>query len=67
MCGVICLMVTRLFPPILSAIMLDEAHERTLYTDIAIGLLKKVMTPLPDVFAYMFLFCCLIRKVIVVI
>lgn len=23
--------------------MLDEAHERTLYTDIAIGLLKKVM------------------------
>lgn len=22
--------------------MLDEAHERTLYTDIAIGLLKKV-------------------------
>lgn len=24
--------------------MLDEAHERTLYTDIAIGLLKKVMS-----------------------
>lgn len=23
--------------------MLDEAHERTLYTDIAIGLLKKVI------------------------
>lgn len=28
---------------ILSVLMLDEAHERTLYTDIAIGLLKKVM------------------------
>lgn len=27
---------------ILSVLMLDEAHERTLYTDIAIGLLKKV-------------------------
>ncbi|XP_008068317.1 probable ATP-dependent RNA helicase DHX35, partial [Carlito syrichta] len=25
-----------------SAIMLDEAHERTMYTDIAIGLLKKI-------------------------
>ncbi|XP_078006354.1 putative ATP-dependent RNA helicase DHX35 isoform X2 [Phascolarctos cinereus] len=25
-----------------SALMLDEAHERTLYTDIAIGLLKKI-------------------------
>lgn len=25
-----------------SVLMLDEAHERTLYTDIAIGLLKKV-------------------------
>lgn len=30
-CAVIC-----------SVLMLDEAHERTLYTDIAIGLLKKV-------------------------
>lgn len=30
------------FPPP-SVLMLDEAHERTLYTDIAIGLLKKVM------------------------
>lgn len=28
---------------ILSVLMLDEAHERTLFTDIAIGLLKKVM------------------------
>uniref|UniRef100_A0A3Q3IK60 Helicase ATP-binding domain-containing protein n=1 Tax=Monopterus albus TaxID=43700 RepID=A0A3Q3IK60_MONAL len=27
---------------ILSVLMLDEAHERTLYTDIAIGLLKKI-------------------------
>ena len=27
---------------ILSVLILDEAHERTLYTDIAIGLLKKV-------------------------
>lgn len=28
---------------ICSVLMLDEAHERTLYTDIAIGLLKKVI------------------------
>ncbi len=31
---------------ILSVLMLDEAHERTLYTDIAIGLLKKVIITL---------------------
>lgn len=35
-------MLIEIFLLILSAIMLDEAHERTLYTDIAIGLLKKV-------------------------
>lgn len=33
---------------ILSVLMLDEAHERTLYTDIAIGLLKKVIQYVPD-------------------
>ena len=26
-----------------SVIMLDEVHERTLYTDIAMGLLKKIL------------------------
>lgn len=26
-----------------SAIMLDEVHERTLYTDIIMGLMKKVL------------------------
>lgn len=31
-----------LYLPQYSVLMLDEAHERTLYTDIAIGLLKKV-------------------------
>lgn len=31
---------------ITSVLILDEAHERTLYTDIAIGLLKKVMSTL---------------------
>lgn len=31
---------------VLSVLMLDEAHERTLYTDIAIGLLKKVFPSL---------------------
>lgn len=35
-----------------SVLMLDEAHERTLYTDIAIGLLKKV------IFFFNVLFIC---------
>lgn len=39
-----------------SAVMLDEAHERTLYTDIAIGLLKKVWLRC-RASVFMFLFC----------
>ena len=31
-----------------NVVMLDEVHERTLYTDIIIGLLKKVMKKRPD-------------------
>ena len=37
--------------PLLSkykVIMLDEAHERTLYTDICVGLLKKIMNKRKD-------------------
>lgn len=36
-----------------SVLMLDEAHERTLYTDIAIGLLKKVTLYLLWIFCQM--------------
>lgn len=36
-----------------SVLMLDEAHERTLYTDIAIGLLKKVTLYLLLIFCQM--------------
>lgn len=32
--------------------MLDEAHERTLYTDIAIGLLKKVILSVKQMKVY---------------
>lgn len=31
-----------------SVIMIDEAHERTLYTDIVLGLLKKIIKKRPD-------------------
>ncbi|XP_006816912.1 putative ATP-dependent RNA helicase DHX35 [Saccoglossus kowalevskii] len=31
-----------------SVIMIDEAHERTLYTDIIVGLLKKIQKKRPD-------------------
>lgn len=43
-------MLTESISLILSVIMLDEAHERTLYTDIAIGLLKKVRLQLSILF-----------------
>lgn len=55
-------MLTESISLILSVIMLDEAHERTLYTDIAIGLLKKVRLQLSILF--LSFYCCLSRKVI---
>lgn len=35
-----------------SAIMLDEVHERTLYTDILMGLLKKILNVMPNLLQY---------------
>lgn len=40
-----------------SVLMLDEAHERTIHTDILIGLLKKYVQSLSECYAKFFVFC----------